>query len=222
MPAQLQCAFDACKLPVNDRVSFSRVFELARGCALDSSSLPVVSSLCNAWLQRARSSLWPAECVQPGAAAVKELLPASIDGAHQAWGIQPHQSSSGWMSTWRVWRAVASALNMSGVLSLPPPNHVCNLHASPHPSLPPASQTASRVANSGNFRLRMSPLRRCPCPAAAPHRRPCFPRFWNQDRCKRQQQQQQQRQRQYPLPLKRRRFLRRITSSKKTVCRMRT
>ncbi len=124
MRTQLQSAFDACKLPVKDRVSLARVFELAEGHVLDISSLPVVAALCHAWLHRTRSTLSPAECVEPVAAALNELLPAPITGALQTWGIRPHQSSSGWMSTWRVWRTVATALNMSGILSPPPANHV--------------------------------------------------------------------------------------------------
>ncbi len=109
-------------------MSLSRVFELAQSCALHGSSLPVVSALCHSWLHRARSRQSPDQCVEPVAAALKELLPAPIAGALETWGIQPHQSSSGWMSTWRVWRAVASALNMSGVLNPPPANHVTCTH----------------------------------------------------------------------------------------------
>ena len=117
MTLQLQSAFDSCKLPVNHHVSLAGVFQLARVCALDMSSLPAVSALLHAWLERSRSNPLLAECVLPVAAAVKELLPAPISGPLQNWGMQPHQSSSGWMATWRVCRSVASALHMSGILS---------------------------------------------------------------------------------------------------------
>ena len=84
---------------------------------MDGASLPVVSALCHAWLQRSRRHCSPAVCVDPVAAAVDLLLPAPISGPIESWGVQPHQSSSGWMTTWRVWRTVASALHMSGILS---------------------------------------------------------------------------------------------------------
>jgi hypothetical protein len=117
MNLQLQSAFDRCTLPVNDRVSLESVFQLAQVCTLDGASLPVVSALCHAWLHRSRRHCSPAVCVDPVAAAVELLLPAPISGPIESWGVQPHQSSSGWMTTWRLWRTVASALHMSGILS---------------------------------------------------------------------------------------------------------
>jgi hypothetical protein len=113
MILQLQSAFDSCKLPVSDHVSLAGVFQLARVCTLDSSSLPAVSALLHAWLERSRSNPLLAECVLPVAAAVKELLPAPTSGTV----LKPHQSSSGWMAAWRLCRSVASALHMSGILS---------------------------------------------------------------------------------------------------------
>ena len=113
---QLQRAFDSCNLPVGDRVSFAGVVQLSQSCALEVASLPVVSTLCHAWLQRMRGNRSLADCLEPVAAALKELLPAPVSDADQAWGVRPHQSSSGWMSTWRIWRAVANALHMSGIL----------------------------------------------------------------------------------------------------------
>lgn len=50
------------------------------------------------------------------AAAVHELLPAPLSDTDQSWGVQPHCSSSSWMATWRVWRSVASALHLSGIV----------------------------------------------------------------------------------------------------------
>ncbi len=117
MILQLQSAFDSCKLPVNHHVSLAGVFQLARVCTLHSSSLPAVSALLHAWLERSRNNPSLAECVLPVAAAVKELLPAPTSGPVHNCGMKPHQSSSGWMATWRLCRSVASALHMSGILS---------------------------------------------------------------------------------------------------------
>ena len=124
MPLQLQSAFDSCKLPAPDRVSLSGVLELAQDGASHDSSLPVVSTLCHAWLRRMRSKPELAALVDPVAAAVTALLPAPISGGGQAWGVQPHQSSSSWMATWRMWRSVANALHMSGILTPKLPNDV--------------------------------------------------------------------------------------------------
>lgn len=117
MNLQLQSAFDRCTLPASDRVSLEGVFQLAQVCTLDVASLPVVSTLCHAWLHRSRRNVSSAVCVHPVAAAVEQLLPAPISGPIESWGVQPHENSSGWMTTWRVWRTVASALHMSGILS---------------------------------------------------------------------------------------------------------
>jgi hypothetical protein len=128
---QLQCAFDSCKLPVNDRVSFAGVFQLAEVCTIDSSSLPVVSALCHAWLQRARGNPSLADCVLPAAAAVSQLLPVPISGPAETWCVQPHQNSSGWMATWRLGRALAGALHMCGILCPAPPRREVARAAAP-------------------------------------------------------------------------------------------
>lgn len=154
--AQLQSAFDSCDLPVSDRVSLSGALELAQECALDSWALPIVSTLCHAWLHRMRGKLEMAECVDPVAAAVEELLPAPISAGVQSWGMQPHQSSSSWMATWRVWRTVANALHMSGILSPKLPNDVmtsiCTQRSSSllllhHVPSCPVAHATCRVAN---------------------------------------------------------------------------
>jgi hypothetical protein len=130
MPAQLQCAFDSCNLPSGDRVSFAGVIELSHSCTLEPASLPVVATLCDAWLNRMRGQDSLVQRLHPVATAVKELLPAPLSDASQTWGVRPHQSSSGWMATWRLWRAVANALHMSGILLPSLANHVMRtLHA---------------------------------------------------------------------------------------------
>jgi hypothetical protein len=121
---QLQVAFDNCSIPARDRVSLAGVMLLAEGCPLNVSSLAVVSTLCHSWLQRMRCGIEPSHSVEPVAHAVRELLPAPLCGNDPTWGVQPHHNSSSWMATWRVWRATAKALHMSGIICQAPPMNV--------------------------------------------------------------------------------------------------
>ncbi len=180
---QLQRAFDSCNLPIGDRVCFAGVVQLSHSCALEVSSLPVVSTLCHAWLHRMRRNRSLAECLEPVAAAVKELLPAPVSDADQAWGVRPHQSSSGWMSTWRIWRAVANALHMSGILQPALANNVTRTRACRFFSLKQSLALSEGVCRRAEWGSCPSPtwrLRPSPCLARLQLVRRCFKSRMNQ------------------------------------------